>query len=145
MAKSPYEVLGVKPGASQEEIKKAYRTLVKKYHPDSYTDHPLAELAKEKMQEINDAYDQLSNPQRASQQSSQYTGNQSGTPNQQAWHQYQQQQNQQNQQYNQWRQSGSQGPYYRQNNADNCCNQMACLCCADSCCECMGGDLCSCC
>lgn len=145
MAKSPYEVLGVKQGASQEEIKKAYRTLVKKYHPDNYTDHPLADLAKEKMQEINNAYDQLSNPQANSRQNSQYTDASGQASSQQNWQQYaQNQQNQQNQQWQQ-RQGGSQGPYYRQSGSDDCCNQMACLCCADSCCECMGGDLCSCC
>jgi len=57
--KNPYEVLGVKEGASKEEIKKAYRELVKKYHPDQYRDNPLAQLAEEKMREINEAYDYL--------------------------------------------------------------------------------------
>ena len=45
---NPYEVLGVKPGASQEEIKSAYRKLVKQYHPDQYVENPLKDLAQEK-------------------------------------------------------------------------------------------------
>ena len=53
----PYEVLGVSPSASEEELKKAYRELVKKYHPDNYTDNPLADLAEAKMKEVNEAYD----------------------------------------------------------------------------------------
>ena len=57
--KDPYEVLGVPHGASEEDIKKAYRELVRKYHPDKYTDNPLADLAQEKMKEINEAYDTL--------------------------------------------------------------------------------------
>lgn len=57
--KNPYEVLGLKEGASVEEIKKAYRELVKKYHPDRYRDNPLADLAEEKLREINEAYDYL--------------------------------------------------------------------------------------
>ncbi len=56
---NPYEVLGLKPGASQEEIKKAYRSLIKQYHPDQYGDNPLKDLAEEKMREINTAYDML--------------------------------------------------------------------------------------
>lgn len=56
---NPYEVLGVRQGASEEEIKKAYRELVKKYHPDQYRDNPLASLAEEKLKEINEAYDYL--------------------------------------------------------------------------------------
>lgn len=56
---NPYEVLGVSEGASEEEIKKAYKELVKKYHPDKYVNNPLADLAAEKMKEINKAYDML--------------------------------------------------------------------------------------
>lgn len=56
---NPYEVLGIKPGASEQEIKSAYRQLVKQYHPDQYHDNPLQELAKNKLAEINAAYDML--------------------------------------------------------------------------------------
>jgi curved DNA-binding protein CbpA len=55
----PYKVLGVSPNASQEEIKKAYRDLARKYHHDNYHDNPLADLAQEKMKEINEAYDAI--------------------------------------------------------------------------------------
>lgn len=57
--KDPYEVLGVSRTASDNEIKKAYHDLVKKYHPDNYANNPLADLASEKMKEINEAYDAL--------------------------------------------------------------------------------------
>lgn len=57
--KDPYSVLGVSPQASEEEIKTAYRELVKKYHPDNYNGNPLEDLAKEKMAEINAAYDEI--------------------------------------------------------------------------------------
>ena len=58
---NPYEVLGVKQGASKEEIKAAYRKLVKQYHPDQYGDNPLKDLAQEKLTEVNKAYDMLKN------------------------------------------------------------------------------------
>lgn len=63
----PYKVLGVSPNASEDEIKKAYRKLAKKYHPDNYVDNPLSDLAGEKMREINEAYDQIMNAQRGGQ------------------------------------------------------------------------------
>lgn len=56
---NPYEVLGIKPGASEDEIKKAYKELVKQYHPDKYVNNPLQSLAEDKMRDINAAYDTL--------------------------------------------------------------------------------------
>lgn len=55
----PYQVLGVTSSASDEEVKKAYRELARKYHPDNYQNNPLADLAEEKMKEINEAYEQI--------------------------------------------------------------------------------------
>ena len=55
----PYQVLGISRNATEEEIKRAYRDLARKYHPDNYQDNPLADLAQEKMKEINEAYDFL--------------------------------------------------------------------------------------
>ncbi len=53
----PYKILGVSRDASDEEIKKAYRALARKYHPDNYAGSDLADLAGERMKEINEAYD----------------------------------------------------------------------------------------
>jgi len=58
MVQDPYKVLGVSPDASDEEVKKAYRDLTKKYHPDLNPDDP---KAAEKMNDINAAYDQIKN------------------------------------------------------------------------------------
>ena len=57
---NPYEILGVSPTSSDDEIKEVYRALARKYHPDNYgDDNPLKDLANEKMQQINAAYDQI--------------------------------------------------------------------------------------
>lgn len=59
MTKNPYDVLGVSPSASDDEIKKAYRDLTRKYHPDANVDNPLADLAEEKFKEVQEAYDTI--------------------------------------------------------------------------------------
>ena len=56
---NPYEVLGVSENADEETVKRAYKELVKKYHPDKYVNNPLADLASEKLKEINKAYDMI--------------------------------------------------------------------------------------
>ena len=57
--KNPYKVLGVAENATDEEVKKAYLALARKYHPDKYTDSDLADLASEKMKEVNAAYEEI--------------------------------------------------------------------------------------
>ena len=59
MSKNPYDVLGISPDASDDEIKRAYRDLTKKYHPDANVNNPLAELAEEKFKEVQEAYDEI--------------------------------------------------------------------------------------
>lgn len=60
MIDDPYRVLGLTPDATDEEVKRAYRALAKKYHPDMNPDDP---HAAEMMNRINAAYDQIKNPQ----------------------------------------------------------------------------------
>ena len=78
MEPNPYKVLGVSEDATDEEIKKAYRDLVRKYHPDKYVDNPLADVASEKMKEINAAYDTITNERKEGKQRSSYGGNSYG-------------------------------------------------------------------
>lgn len=73
--RNPYEVLGVQRESSLEEIKAAYKKLVKKYHPDQYANNPLSDLAQEKLKEINQAYDELSGKNRGSSGQSRSGGN----------------------------------------------------------------------
>lgn len=77
--KNPYEILGISPDATDEQVKDAYRDLAKKYHPDNYADNPLKEFAGEKMSEINAAYDQVMEDRRSGGRSSNPYGGQSGT------------------------------------------------------------------
>ena len=96
MIRDPYKVLGVSPDASDDEIKRAYRALAKKYHPDV---NPGDQEAARKMQEINAAYEQIKNPEKARTQGGQssyygydpfnsYRQQQSGDGYQQAAEQY---------------------------------------------------------
>lgn len=72
--KDPYKILGVSSNATDEEVKNAYRSLARKYHPDNYgDDNPLKDLANEKMQEINAAYDEIQRMRTAN--GSAYKGN----------------------------------------------------------------------
>ena len=56
---NPYQVLGISPGASDDEIKKAYRALSRKYHPDANINNPNKAQAEEKFKEVQQAYDQI--------------------------------------------------------------------------------------
>ena len=56
---NPYEVLGVSRNASIDEIKRAYKELSRKYHPDSYVGNPLSSLAEEKFKQVQEAYDAI--------------------------------------------------------------------------------------
>ena len=75
----PYSVLGIRPDASDEEVKRAYRELARKYHPDNYQDNPLSDLAEEKMKEVNEAYDAI-NRQRSGGSSGGYGYQSQGNP-----------------------------------------------------------------
>ena len=55
----PYSILGVARGASEEEIKKAYKTLSRKYHPDANINNPNRDQAEERFKEIQAAYKQI--------------------------------------------------------------------------------------
>lgn len=87
MIDDPHRILGVPQGATEDEIKKAYRKKAKEYHPDL---HPNDPVAVKKMQEVNKAYDMLMNPEKYA--------------NKQA----QQQRQQSSQQYNPYNRSSSQ-------------------------------------
>lgn len=88
MIDDPHRVLGVPQGATEDEIKKAYRKKAKEYHPDL---HPNDPVAVKKMQEVNEAYDMLMNPEKYANQRAQ------------------QQRPQSSQQYNPYNRSSSQG------------------------------------
>ena len=77
--KDPYSVLGIKPTATDEEVKKAYHNLARKYHPDKYgDDNPLRDIAQEKMQEINAAYDEINRMRTAQKNGEKYDSASSG-------------------------------------------------------------------
>ncbi len=59
MINDPYSILGISANASDDEVKKAYRDLSRKYHPDNVANNPLADLAEEKFKEVQEAYKQI--------------------------------------------------------------------------------------
>lgn len=74
MIGDPYKILGISPNATDDEVKKAYRELSRKYHPDSYTDNPLADLAEEKFKEVQEAYQQVMKDREQGNRGSSYSG-----------------------------------------------------------------------
>ena len=72
--RDPYQVLGVPSTATDEEVKKAYRDLARKYHPDNYHDNPLADLAQERMKEAYEAVQSQRKAQRSGGYSTSGTG-----------------------------------------------------------------------
>lgn len=72
--RDPYQVLGVPSTATDDEVKKAYRDLARKYHPDNYHDNPLADLAQERMKEINEAYETIQSQRKAARSGGGYSG-----------------------------------------------------------------------
>lgn len=70
----PYRVLGVQRGASEDEIKKAYRTLSRKYHPDANINNPNKAEAEERFKEIQAAYNQIMDERQNGTYSSGYGG-----------------------------------------------------------------------
>lgn len=76
--RDPYQVLGIPSTATDEEVKKAYRNLARKYHPDNYHDNPLEDLAQERMKEINEAYETIRTQRKAAQSGSQSYGGYTG-------------------------------------------------------------------
>lgn len=150
----PYETLGIARSATDDEVKKAYRELSRKYHPDANANNPLKELAEEKFKEVQAAYSRImderehggvygqgdaQNPFGGYQSGGYQTGSyQRGYQNggQQGYNPYQRQQ------YQSYGNRYGRDPYGGNTcgTGNLCCD----LWCADTLCECMGGDLCTC-
>ena len=141
----PYDILGVSPYATDDEVKRAYRELAKKYHPDRHVDNPLAVLAQDKFRQIQEAYDTVMYERQAG-IPHQYSQNNAG---QQGY--YQRGQNpfgnfgqgyQQDYRNNYEQRAQNYGGTRGDSDPCSCCMELWCL---DSLCECMGGDLIRCC
>ena len=148
----PYQVLGVSPNATNDEIKKAYHDLSRKYHPDTYANNPLSDLAEEKFKEIQEAYQQIMDMRSGKTQGYQQ-GNQGyqqgyqqgGQGYQQGGYGYGQYSPQYNRQQYQYYGNGyGRNPYNTNDGGCGSGNLCCDLWCADTLCECMGGDLCGC-
>ncbi len=155
--KDAYEVLGVSRNATDDEIKKAYRELSRKYHPDAYVNNPLADLAEDKFKEVQEAYTQIMNSranggsQGGWSQGGQNSGSAGWNPGGYQNGGYQNgsyrnpnpQQQYNRQQYQNYGSGYGRNPY---NSGSDCGTGNICcdIWCADTLCECMGGDLCPC-
>lgn len=148
----PYQVLGVSPSASDDEVKKAYRELSRKYHPDTYADNPLANLAEEKFKEVQEAYKEIMDMRSKGQSyggqsgygSQGGYGGQSGYGSQGGYGGQQGYGQQNRQQYQYYGNGYGRNPYGNPNESCGTGNLCCDLWCADTLCECMGGDLCTC-
>ena len=159
----PYQVLGISPNATDDEVKRAYKELSRKYHPDSYVNNPLADLAEDKFKEVQAAYTQIMDARAngGSGYSQGYQGGQGGwggqggQGGQGGWGGQGGQGSYNNSGYNNGQYNRQSYQNYGQGYGRNpngyygsggcstgnvCCD----LWCADSLCECMVGDLCSC-
>ncbi len=141
----PYQVLGISPSATDEEVKKAYREMSRKYHPDAYVNNPLSDLAEEKFKEVQDAYQQIMDS-RAGKSQGYQQGYQGNPYQQQGGYQQGYQGNQQynRQQYQSYGNGYGRNPYAGSSSDCGTGNLCCDLWCADTLCECMGGDLCTC-
>lgn len=140
----PYQVLGVNPGVSDDEVKRAYREMSRKYHPDTYANNPLSDLAEEKFKEVQEAYRQIMDMRAGNNQG--YQRGTQGNPYQQSGY-GQQSSYGQNGQYNRQQYQHYGNGYGRDPYGGGGCGtgNLCCdLWCADTLCECMGGDLCTC-
>ena len=143
----PYQVLGISSSATDEEVKKAYRELSRKYHPDTYVNNPLSDLAEEKFKEVQEAYQQIMD-MRSGNHSGYQSGGQGGQggfggqSGGQGGYGGQQQYNRQQYQY--YGTNYGRNPYNTGGDSCGTGNFGGDLGGADTLCECMGGDLCTC-
>ncbi len=146
----PYQILGISRNATDEEIKKAYRDMSRKYHPDAYVNNPLSNLAEEKFKEVQAAYTQIMDERQhgggngnsgwanGGQQGGYSQGNNNNGEYQNANQQYNRQQ------YQNYGSNYGRNPYGNRGSECGTGNFCCDLWCADTLCECMGGDLCLC-